>query len=81
MLTSDPSAAAGQLRNKLRATFQALEAFQFSMTIPDHLRIIRVAAKAAAALSRGNAPGIERSLEELEGAAALLAQAGDRAVA
>ena len=81
MLSSDPVAAAGQLRNKLRAIFHALEAFQFSMTVQQHLQIIRVATKASAALSQGSAPGIERSLEELGDAAAILALAGDRAVA
>jgi hypothetical protein len=81
MLSSDPVAAAGQLRNKLRATVQALEALQFSITVPEHLQIIRVASKASVALTQGHASGIERSLDELDDAAAILAHAGDRAVA
>ena len=78
MLSTDPAAAARQLEHQLRATVQALEATHSRLTIPEHVHIIHIAANASAALGEGDVRGIERSLEAMGDAAAILARAGDR---
>jgi hypothetical protein len=77
MLSTDPAVAARQLEDQLRATVQALEASRLRLTIPEHVHIIHVAANASAALGEGDLRRIQRSLEELGAAAAILARAGD----
>jgi hypothetical protein len=72
------TAAARQLEDQLRMTVRALEAFQRRLTTPEHVHIIHVAANASAALGDGAPWRIERSLEEMRDAAAILARAGDR---
>ena len=78
MLSTDPAAAARQLEDRLRATVRALEASRRRLTIPENVHIIHVAANASAALGEGDLWRIQRSLEELGAAAAILARAGDR---
>ena len=63
------SSSARQLENKLRATFRALEASQRGLTIPEHVHIIHLTAKASAALGEGDPLRIDRSLEEMGDAA------------
>ena len=72
------SAAARQLEEQLRTTLRALEAFQLRLTTPEHVHIIHVAANASAALGDGDLWRIERSLEQMGDAAAILARAADR---
>ena len=81
MLGTDQTetAAARQLEDQLRTTVRALEAFQRRLTTPEHVHIIHIAANASAALGDGDPWRIERSLEEMRDAAAILARAGDRA--
>ena len=67
-----------QLEDELRATVQALEAFQARLSVREHAFIIRVAANASAALGEGDTLRIERSLDEMNDASAILARAGDR---
>ena len=78
MLSTDPAVAARQLEDQLRATVHALEVSQTRLTTPEHVHIIHVAANASAALGDGDLRRIERSLEEMNDAAAILARALDR---
>lgn len=81
MLCIDPAAAARLLEDQLRVTVRALEAFRGRLLVPEHVHIIHVAANASAALGEGDAWRIERSIDEMTDAAAILARAGDRVVA
>jgi len=81
MLCIDPAAATRLLEDQLRVTVRALEAFRGRLLVPEHVHIIHVAANASAALSEGDLWRIERSLEEMNDAATILARAGERAVA
>jgi hypothetical protein len=80
MLGTDQTAAAAarQLEDQLRTTVRALEAFQRRLTTPEHVHIIHVAANASAALGDGDPWRIERSLEAMGDAAAILARAAER---
>ena len=78
MLRTDPAGAARELEQQLRATVKALETSQGRLTTPEHVHIVHVAANASAALGDGALWRIERSLQEMGDAAAILARAGDR---
>jgi len=67
-----------QLEERLGAIVVALDAFQGRLTAAEHVQVVRLAADASAALGAGDFWSIERSLEEIGDAAAILARAGDR---
>ena len=78
MLNTDLAEATRQLKDQLQAAARALEASQSGLTIPERVHLIHVAANASAALGEGDLLRIDRSLEEMDDAAAIVARAGDR---
>lgn len=73
MVHTDLAAVTRRLGDQLGAIVRALEAFQGRLTIPQYSHIVRTAADASVALSQGDRVKIELSLEELDGAARILA--------
>src|SRR5262249_37035523 len=67
-----------RVEDQLGAIVQALHAFQSRLTAVEHVQILRVAANASAALGDRDFWRIERSLQEMGDAAAILSRAGDR---